>query len=246
MRSAAHNELGLQAVKITGDEDGDFDGVKNELSVGDLTALMIYMAGLERPVTKLELAALKLVKVTKEEERAIMRGENLFVSTGCAGCHVPEMRLDQPMFQESSVTPGFHDVLFLSGARPSNLELKQDPAVQLDLTADQSNNKIKLTNGKVHPLGHSGPHQTVVRLPIGTQISNATIWGQSSPTRLAARASRLKCGLRGHSLVSVRQDHGSMMAGQPHLMLRSLRTVVKPETCEILTLFCRRMIETQL
>jgi hypothetical protein len=32
-RGAAHNELGMQAVEIVGTADGDFDGVRNELSV---------------------------------------------------------------------------------------------------------------------------------------------------------------------------------------------------------------------
>ena len=39
-RGASHNELGMQAVEIVGDDvDGDFDGVKNEMTVGDQTAL---------------------------------------------------------------------------------------------------------------------------------------------------------------------------------------------------------------
>ena len=59
-RNAAHNELGLQAVELVGSEDGDFDGVINELTVGDLTALAVYLAGLERPVSKIELADLDL------------------------------------------------------------------------------------------------------------------------------------------------------------------------------------------
>jgi hypothetical protein len=42
-RDAGHNELGMQAVELVGDGvDGDFDGVVNELTVGDLTALTVY------------------------------------------------------------------------------------------------------------------------------------------------------------------------------------------------------------
>lgn len=36
-RNAAYNELGLQATELVGDMDGDFGGVTNELSVGDMT-----------------------------------------------------------------------------------------------------------------------------------------------------------------------------------------------------------------
>ena len=39
-RGASHNELGMQAVEIVGDNvDGDFDGVENEMTIGDQTAL---------------------------------------------------------------------------------------------------------------------------------------------------------------------------------------------------------------
>jgi hypothetical protein len=66
-RGAAHNELGLQAVELVGGEDGDFDGVTHELTVGDLTALTVYMAALERPVSKIELADLDLIELSQAE-----------------------------------------------------------------------------------------------------------------------------------------------------------------------------------
>ena len=51
-RGASHNELGMQAVEVVGDDvDGDFDGVKNEMTVGDQTALAVYMAGQPRPTS---------------------------------------------------------------------------------------------------------------------------------------------------------------------------------------------------
>ena len=152
-RDAAHNELGLQAVEIAGNQDGDFDGVSNELTVGDLTALAVYMAGLERPVTKLELAELNLAVVSPAERKAINRGERLFDAVGCASCHVPEMTLSDPTYSEPSKTPGFFDVTFPSGAKPSDLELKQELAIVFDMTADQPNNRIKRPDGKTHLLG---------------------------------------------------------------------------------------------
>jgi hypothetical protein len=48
-RGAAHNEIGMQAVEIAGDGiDGDFDGVADELTVGDMTAMAIYVAAQPR------------------------------------------------------------------------------------------------------------------------------------------------------------------------------------------------------
>lgn len=152
-RGAAHNELGLQAVELIGDKDGDYDGVTNELTVGDMTALTLYMAGLERPVSKLELAELKLIELSEAERAAITKGEQSFAAARCGFCHVPEMRLDSPIFSEPSTTPGYFDAVFPSGADPRDEHLVSDLAIWIDLTVDQPNNRIKLADGEMVRLG---------------------------------------------------------------------------------------------
>lgn len=58
-RDASNNEIGMQPVETTGDDvDGDFDGVANEFTIGDQTALAIYLAAQPRSVTRTELASL--------------------------------------------------------------------------------------------------------------------------------------------------------------------------------------------
>ena len=53
----------MQAVEIVGHNvDGDFDGVKNEMSIGDQTALSIYLAAQPRPTSLLELNSLGLLE----------------------------------------------------------------------------------------------------------------------------------------------------------------------------------------
>lgn len=152
-RGAAHNELGLQAVELVGHQDGDHDGVIDELSVGDLTALSIYMAALERPVTQLELSDLGLLDLSPEEIAAIKTGEEAFASAGCASCHVPEMHLADPVFREPSTTPGFGEDQLPSGAKASAFGLSAATAVSFDMTADQPNNRIELANGQTVHLG---------------------------------------------------------------------------------------------
>ena len=50
-RDASNNELGMQAVEFVGEDiDGDFDGVANEMTIGDQTALAVYLAAQPRPV----------------------------------------------------------------------------------------------------------------------------------------------------------------------------------------------------
>jgi hypothetical protein len=76
VRGAENNELGLQAVEVVGtDKDGDFDGIVDELTVGDMTALAIYQAGQPRPVTKIELADLGLMLLSDQERKDIAAGE---------------------------------------------------------------------------------------------------------------------------------------------------------------------------
>lgn len=143
-RGAAHNELGMQADELVGAKDGDHDGVTGELSVGDMTALAIYIAGLERPVSKIELADHGLMELTAEDRAQILTGESLFFEVGCADCHRPVMTIDNPVFSEPSPQVGFHDAPFPSGEDPKAHGLKVATPVRFDLTADTPNNHVEV------------------------------------------------------------------------------------------------------
>lgn len=149
-RGAAHNELGLQAVELVGTQDGDFDGVINELSVADMTNLTAYMAGLERPVSSIELADLGLIEMSPATRAMITGGEALFGEIGCNSCHVAQMPLENATFSEPSMTPGFYDETFPSGAEPALLGLSPDTAITFDMAKDQPNNQIETGDGIVH------------------------------------------------------------------------------------------------
>src|SRR5206468_4135358 len=84
-RDAANNEIGMQAVEFVGDNvDGDGDGVVNELTVGDITALTVYMASQPRPTTKLELASLRVIDPLPASEVAgIKTGAKVFSGVRC-------------------------------------------------------------------------------------------------------------------------------------------------------------------
>ncbi len=164
-RIAAHNELGLQADEMVGAEDGDFDGVTGELTVGDITAMTIYMAALERPVSMLELDALGLIpELSQEETSAIQFGEMRFAEIGCADCHVPEMELRDPVFSEPSTTPGFFDAAFPDGSLPAASGVSPATAIRFDLTVDQPGNQVNVDGGSYH-LGalEPGPEAAVAR-----------------------------------------------------------------------------------
>lgn len=86
------------------DPDPDGDGVARELSVGDITAMTIYTAGQETPQSLERLAELGMVAAPDEPTRAkIERGRAAFEEVGCAQCHVPELRLDDTVFEEPTL-----------------------------------------------------------------------------------------------------------------------------------------------
>ncbi len=78
--------------------DPDGDGVVDEITEGQLTAMAVYMGLREAPV-----------RVRPLDETARNRttvGELLFGSAGCASCHVARMRLASPVHVEPADTTG--------------------------------------------------------------------------------------------------------------------------------------------
>lgn len=152
-RSAAHNEMGLQAVELVGEKDGDFDGVTGELSIGDLTAVTIYMAALERPTSLLELADLGLHDLTKDERTRIERGQERMVQAQCTSCHIPSLPIETARFSEPSAVPGFAEDTLPDGSDAMAQGLYAQAPLWFDLTADQPNNRIAQSDGTVVQLG---------------------------------------------------------------------------------------------
>jgi CxxC motif-containing protein (DUF1111 family) len=100
--------LGMQATEAFGGPyaDADNDGISNEISVGDLTSLSVFLSTLERP------------QRTDGEKHKM--GAALFRQIGCAGCHVPVID-----------TRDTHLPLKLTGAPDRPFE---DTFYELDLT----------------------------------------------------------------------------------------------------------------
>ena len=86
------------------DPDPDGDGVTRELSVGDVTAITIYTAAQETPQSVERLAELGMVAPPDTAALAeIDRGRAVFEQVGCAVCHVPELRLEDTVFEEPTL-----------------------------------------------------------------------------------------------------------------------------------------------
>ncbi|MDH3603696.1 MAG: hypothetical protein OEU26_29145 [Candidatus Tectomicrobia bacterium] len=148
-RNAAHHEIGMQAVELVGDEvDGDFDGVVQELTVGDITALTIYVAGQPRPVTQIELAQLGLIELSQEAAATINRGERVFDQIGCTNCHRSRLLLDDPIFHEPSQQPAYRDSVFPGGQDPIARGVDPSHPVSFDLTQDPPDNTFFTISGE--------------------------------------------------------------------------------------------------
>jgi hypothetical protein len=151
-RGACNNEIGMQPVELVGaGVDGDFDGVADEITIGDQTALAVYLASQPRPTTKLELEAhgLLATPLAPGEKSAIRRGSQVFADVGCAVCHVPSLSIDDPTFSEPSEETPYRDAVFPSGADPVALGVRPDFPVAMDLTQDQPENQLKDSSGNV-------------------------------------------------------------------------------------------------
>ncbi|MGJ8677443.1 MAG: di-heme oxidoredictase family protein [Akkermansiaceae bacterium] len=153
---AMHNEVGIQPHELLPDGvDGDGDGYHTEISVGDMTALTLYLAAQPRPTTNVELGENGFAdEVSQTEIGNISAGEAVFSSIGCATCHMPEMTIEVPIFSEPSTHSAFRDAVFPGGQDPASLGLIPDAPMTFDLTADIPDNEVTNDQGEV--INHIG------------------------------------------------------------------------------------------
>ncbi len=110
---------GMQPAELFGDGiDADGDGVVNEITRGDVTALVVFQATLPVPG--------QVLPRDGRARAAVEQGRQLFDAVGCAVCHVPELPLNDPVFTEPSpLNP------------PGNLQMEDVPGpFRVDLTRE--------------------------------------------------------------------------------------------------------------
>ena len=91
--NAMNHHHGMQSVERFGPKtDSDADGVYDELTVGDITAITLYQAAL--PAPRQVRAEHPVVR------RAVRDGEDAFMAIGCGRCHVGELVLENATFSE--------------------------------------------------------------------------------------------------------------------------------------------------
>jgi len=95
--NALNQHHGMEAterfgIQQSGTRDFDRDGTLNELTEGDVTALVVYQASLNVPG--------RLLPSDSHRRELASRGEQVFSEVGCARCHIPVIALNNPAFSE--------------------------------------------------------------------------------------------------------------------------------------------------
>ena len=84
--TAYNQHHGLQSTERFGvDTDPDGDGFMNELTRADVTAVSMFQAAMAVPG--------RIIPNDTAIEKAVLNGEKLFESIGCASCHVAALPL---------------------------------------------------------------------------------------------------------------------------------------------------------
>lgn len=129
--NAFNQHHGMQSTERFGvDRDPDGDGVANELTRADITAVSVYQAVMQVPG--------QVIPNDPEVERAILNGEQVFSKIGCATCHVPALPLSRKNWTYTEPNP----------FNPStNLRLGQAATLKVDL------NDSSLPQPRLKPAG---------------------------------------------------------------------------------------------
>jgi hypothetical protein len=95
--NALDRHSGMQAVerygiRITGTDDFDEDGVADEITTGDVTALTLWQASMPAPG--------RVMPADPARRAAVVSGEGKFAEAKCTSCHVPALTLNNPIFSE--------------------------------------------------------------------------------------------------------------------------------------------------
>ena len=133
--NAMNHHHGIQATERFGlGTDPDGDGKADELTRADVTACTIFQATMGVPG--------RLIPRNGAVEAAVLRGESLFGSIGCASCHIPSLPLDNLGWVFTEPNP-FNP--------PGNLQVGQAPTLSVDLSSDSlPGPRLKPVAGVVH------------------------------------------------------------------------------------------------
>ncbi len=133
--NAFNHHHGIQSAERFGDgADPDGDGFTDELTRADVTAASVFQATLPVPGRR--------IPNDPDVERAVLIGEELFESIGCARCHVPSLPLESGGWVFTEPNPY---------NPPGNLQAGEAPALSVDLNSRRlPGPRLSSRDGVVH------------------------------------------------------------------------------------------------
>lgn len=211
-------------------DDRDNDGVVAELSAGQLTALVVYLAALELPIVAAPevlhdaapAAAGLGAPLAHNYYDRFAEGQRLFADIGCASCHRPMLVLKNPTFTTVSAVTG----------KPYQIDLSKDgPPPRLRYEPSVDGYPVWLfSDMKRHDLG---PEAASSNPPEGRRASeflSRRLWGlaSSAPYFYDGRAPTILEAIEYHGgdAAFAREDFRELTGGEKgslHLYLMSLR-----------------------
>ena len=154
--------------------DFDVDGYADELTEGDMTAVTIFQAALPVPG--------RVMPEHPAAKRAVERGEELFSEIGCATCHIPNLRLESPIFTEPNPYNPPGNLQVGDVPQPFAFDLTTDgPQPRLPREADGSVLVPAFTDLKRHDMGPDLNNEMLEQDGIATeQWLTKKLWGMAN------------------------------------------------------------------
>lgn len=209
--------FGMQPVEAVGEGvDADGDGIVNEILIGELSALHVFVATIDRPQADHATAQ-------------TVRGFNSFVTAGCAGCHVPELNTNTtelplrfPMVRTDPEANVYYRVDLTK--QPTRFERNDQGGISVPLFADL----------KRHDMG-DGLAETfaLVDSQRNREFTTARLWGvaDTAPYMHDGRATTLTEAIlmHGGEAQEERDAFAALPAGDREDLIAFLRSLRTPE-----------------
>lgn len=217
-REAMAFHFGIQPLDVFDPgTDPDGDGITDELSIGEMSALSVFLATTPRP---------RVVKLTSEAKL----GQTLFNSIGCVMCHIPrlitESRLLTQSYPDVATDPDANIFMSINLAKkPANFKRVKGRGLEIRLYADL----------KRHNMGPGLAEST------GEEIDpffiTAKLWGvaDSAPYLHDGRASTLTEAILSHGgeAEDIRNNFAGLADQEKIEVLSFLRSLKVPRLKDI-------------
>lgn len=216
--------MGMEPVEIVGkDVDHDGDGIKNEITISELSALAIFNTTTPRP----------------HQDVYKGKGRKVFKDIGCSECHVPVMKTER------------HILPYQQPEQPQQPFSEDNKYYEVDLINSAANFEVDPNNSngmlvklfsdlKLHDMGHGLQESLASAKPEANRtFITARLWGvaDTAPYLHDGRATTLTEAIEWHGGDGLAAKNKFVALSDSHKIhlleyLRSLRTPL-PEDLEI-------------